>query len=174
MISWQDIEQTHDSLLDELLQEVPLSAWQHPPQGIKPSKHKTKYGMADLAGWVHINQAFIGTECWDLLEATIRHELAHLCVGLQCGHDARFKAMERRFNAVFGAHLQTQAKQLHNAIGHRYLLFAELVDGSEVLLKRVHRRHRKYSHYRPRMFRYLTVGGQKVQRFRYQPVGTQD
>lgn len=174
MISWQAIEQTHAKVLDELLQVVPLSAWQHPPHGIKATDHKTKYGMADLAGWVHINQAFVGTESWDLLEATIRHELAHLCVGLNCGHNARFKAMERRFKAVFGRHLQDQASQLHNAIGHRYLLFAELADGTEVLLKRVHRRHRKYSHYRPRLFRYLTVGGQKVQRFRYQSVTSQD
>ncbi|WP_223787861.1 hypothetical protein [Marinicella meishanensis] len=168
MITWQTIEQTHATLLDELQQLVPLSDWQHPPQGIKPSGHKTKYGMADLAGWVHINQAFIGSNCGGLLEATIRHELAHLCVGLQCGHDHRFKAMERRFEANFGPHLHAEAQQLQQAIGHRYLLFAELADGTDVLLKRVHRRHRKYTHYRPGWFRYLTIDGQKVQRFRYQ------
>ena len=101
------------------------------------------------------------------MEATIRHELAHLCVGLAQGHNRHFKAVERLFGANFRAVPTEQVKDIHDRIGHTWELYACFVDRPRVLLKRVHRKHRKYTHYRPGLFRYLMYKGQKISGFEY-------
>ncbi len=168
MINWRYIEDRFQLVLTELALQMPVAQWCHEPQGIKVTHHKTKYGMADIDGWVYVNQAFVGTEAMQLLDATIRHELAHLCAGLQHGHGPHFKAMAHEFKADFGEHLKSESAQVHAAIGYKYLLFATLDNHQEIMFRRVHRKHRKYLNYQAGRFRYLTINGQKVLSFRYQ------
>lgn len=167
MIDWRFIEQQYHSILMELYAFEPLQLWSIEPKGVLKTKHKTKYGMADLTGYIHINQAFVGTTATQLLNATIRHELAHLCVGLQHGHNGVFKAKEAQFGADFKSISRQQYQQFSNNIGHKYELYACFKDGQSVLLKKVQRRHRKYTQYKPTIFKYLTIKGRKIKSFFY-------
>ncbi len=168
LIDWNYIQQEYQLILDELILSDPLKNWQVPPQALQATNHKTKYGMADRDGVVYINQAFIGTASTELLNVTIRHEFAHLCVGLQHGHDVIFKAKAREFKADFGKHLKLESEQVHESIGYKYLLFAKLENGDEILFRKVHRKNAKYLRYKAGRFRYLTIKGVKVMSFRYE------
>ena len=167
MIDSEHINNAYQSSLKHVSDLVPVSQWVVKPVNWLLTDHKTKYGMADVHGQVHINQAFIGSEATDLLNSTIRHELAHLCVGLEQGHNRRFKTAERLFQADFKAVPAAQIKQFHERIGHTWALYACFTDRPKVLLKKVHRKHRKYTEYRPGMFRYLMYKGQKISGFEY-------
>jgi len=167
LIDWNYIQQQYHAILDELQVVEPIINWRVQPQALYPTRHKTKYGMADRDGVVYINQAFVGTSANNLLNATIRHELAHLCVGLQQGHNSIFKAKALQFKANFGKHLRLESAQVHDSIGYKYQLYATLADGDEILFRRVHRKHVKYSGYKAGRFRYLTIKGIKVLSFRY-------
>lgn len=171
-IDWHYVQQQYQATLHELNRVEPVKNWRIQPHALQATNHKTKYGMADRDGVVYINQAFIGTTAVHLLNATIRHELAHLCVGLQQGHNAVFKAKALQFKAQFGKHLKAESSQVHDSIGYKYLLYATLdkteVSGpEEILFKRVHRKHKKYINYKPGRFRYLSIKGRKVLLFRY-------
>ena len=172
MIDWPLVEFTYDQILLEVSAMCAPEHWTVKPQKLTTTKHKTKYGMADVDGVVYINQAFIGTTAIGLLDATIRHELAHLCVGLHNGHNHLFKTKAKEFKAIFGRHLKAESEQVHAAIGYKYRLYATL-EGShknvseEILFRRVHRKHDKYVSYKPGRFRYLSIQGQKVLAFRY-------
>ena len=167
-IDWTFIQQRHDEILVELNLIQDITVWQIKPKNLVQTTHKTKYGMADVNGVIHINHAFVGTEAFQLLDATIRHEFAHLCVGLFHGHDATFKAKARQFKAHFGRHLKAESAQVHAAIGYKYRLYATLANGETLLFRWVHRTHAKYMKYKPSMFKYLTIKGQKVISFSYQ------
>ncbi len=167
LIDWNYIQQQYQCILDELTVLEPLGNWQLKPQQLQPTRHKTKYGMADNKGVVYINQAFVGTTAVNLLDATIRHELAHLCVGLQQGHNAIFKTKAKHFKAHFGKRIQAESVQLHDAIGYKYSLYASLANGEEILFRRVHRKHAKYTQYKAGRYRYLSIKGNKVLSFRY-------
>ena len=168
LIDWNYIQQQYQAILAELQAVEPIKNWRVQPQALHATKHKTKYGMADRDGVVYINQAFVGTSANKLLNATIRHELAHLCVGLQQGHNSTFKAKALQFKANFGKHLKLESSQIHDSIGYKYQLYATLADGDEIPFRRVHRKHAKYSSYRAGRFRYLTIKGMKVMSFRYE------
>ncbi len=168
MINWPYIQQRYQYLLQEMYELVPAKKWQITPQSVQLTSHKTKYGMADVHGVVFINQAFIGSNTIHLLEATLRHELAHLCVGVHHGHDAQFKSCARLFKANFGEHLIEETRVINEAIGYKYKLYATLDNNDEILFRRVHRKHAKYLKYKPRLFSYLTIKGQKVLSFRYE------
>lgn len=168
MIDWQFIESSYLNVFEELMILTPPEQWHIKPNLLKPTNHKTKYGMADIKGVVYINEAFIGTQAYQLLDATIRHELAHLCVGIHHGHDSVFKAKAKFFKANFGKHLATETKAFNQSIGYKYNLYATLNDEQVILFKRVHRKHSKYLNYKPRMFNYLTIGGHKVMNFYYE------
>jgi len=173
MIDWDFIQAKYREILTELKLLNGDSHWHIAAKKITITSHKTKYGMADINGTVHINQAFIGSTAYQLLEATIRHELAHLAVGIQHGHDKFFRAKAQLFKAQFGRHLKPDIQQIHTAIGYKYQLYATVLDGDnknpiEILFRRVHRKHSKYLNYKPSRFHYLTIQGKKVLRFRYQ------
>lgn len=167
IIDWSLIQLKYNEILVELNSQEAIVGWKVPPQDLKVTKHKTKYGMADINGVVYINQAFINSSAVKLLEATIRHELAHLCVGLQHGHNHIFKAKAKSFKSHFGRHLKSETDEIHQNIGFKYLLYATLENGDEVYLRRAHRKNRKYTNYKPTMFKFLTINGRKVAEFKY-------
>ena len=163
-----DIQLLYRNILVETQALVSPEQWHIEPRGLQYTNHKTKYGMADIHGMVHINQKFIGSQANQLLDATIRHELAHLCVGLDQGHGARFKRCATLFKADMKADMAHEKAEIHTAIGHKYLLYAKLENQGELLFRKAHRKHPKYSRYKPKRFSYLTIGGHKVLGFRYE------
>ncbi len=168
IIEDSDIQRLYQNILVETQALVSPEHWQIEPSGLQYTNHKTKYGMADIHGMVHINQKFIGSRARQLLAATIRHELAHLCVGLEQGHGVKFKRCAALFKADMKADVAHEKAEIHAAIGHKYLLYAHVENQGELLFRKAHRKHPKYSKYKPKRFSYLTINGHKVLAFRYE------
>lgn len=167
-IEWPDIESNYLSLLDELSQLVPLKNWHIRPAGIGLTKHKTKYGIAYSDGRIEVSCHFIGTTARAKLAQTLRHEFAHLAVGVHHGHNGVFRRCERLFGARPTAQTKDEEPQLHQAIGYKYRLLATLEDGREIDVGGYHRRSRNYLDYPCKKRGYCyRVKGLKVTAFRY-------
>src|SRR5690554_1088013 len=109
-INQAGVSQLYRCIESELQLIIPINQWSIEPQNWCWTRSKIKYGMADRQGVIHINQNFLNTDFWDLLNTVIRHEFAHLCIGLSAGHNLRFKQCERLFKGVFNAEAKQQAK----------------------------------------------------------------
>lgn len=166
-ITHNNTEQLFERIKKDLLLIFPVKDWQIKPRELQWTKHKTKYGMAGHHGVVYINEAFVETTAWQLLEATLRHELAHLYIGLAAGHNAYFHDTATLFKSCFKTIPNEEIKQFHYQIGYRYKLYAIFENGDVVLIKKTHRKHAKYTQYKPRLFYSLSIKGQKIIRFNY-------
>lgn len=166
MMTFEMIEDEYRQALEHCCRVKPLQQWSVQPTRIALTRHKTKYGIATSRGEVFVSQAFISTGAINKLRSTLRHELAHLAVGLVHGHNSVFKQCASAFGAndkVEPAEIQA----LDKAIGYKWLLRAHLVDGQTVDMGRVHRRHKKYAFYTPRRRVFMTIKDVVVQRFEY-------
>ncbi|MCX7544668.1 hypothetical protein [Marinicella gelatinilytica] len=141
------INESFHRILNELFLLVPSNEWKILPRGHRLTRSKTKYGMADSTGIIHINQLFINTDYRQLFEAVLRHEFAHLCIGLNEGHNEIFKNCELLFKGHLTVTCREQAKLYSQLIAYKYQLLAVLDNGREVAVKNAHRKHRKYTHY---------------------------
>ena len=171
-LTFIEIKKIYQDIVAELIRLQARESWAIHPQSIRLTKHKTKYGMACHDGTVFVNQAFLSTSARQLLDATIRHELAHLCVGLDQGHNRVFKRKAKQFKSVFGNHLSSDIKEINQRIGYKYLILAHLENGETIEFKKAHRKSAKYLDYRPKFFRYLSIKGIKVIEFEYLEKGT--
>ncbi len=166
-ITQKDVERLFNDIKVDLFNQFPLNDWAIKPRYFHWTKHKTKYGMANHRGDVYINDAFVSTTAWQLLEATLRHEFAHLYIGLAAGHNARFRKTASLFKSSFKRVPVEEVKQLRDQIRYQYNLFAILANGESVLIKKAHRKHAKYTKYKPRLFYNLSIKGCKIIRFDY-------
>ncbi len=160
------IDREYQNALKECVEALPLDRWVVIPSTMKLTSCKTKYGIACSDGTIQINSAFIGTHAINQLRNTIRHELAHLAVGISQQHNAVFRQCER----LFGARCVVGAEELvafEKNVSHKWLLMAHLMNGRSIVLGGAHRRHKKYLHYKPNIFRKLTIEGVPVNSFEY-------
>ena len=167
-ISKAYIQKRFEIILEELVVLLPLEHWQIKPKALAYTKAKTAYGFAAIDGRVLINHAFLGTRAFQQLDHTIRHEFAHLAVGLEAQHNLHFRRMERKFGVNKQVSDDEEVAQLREHLKPKYTLFAQLITGEVVSLGGAHRRHKKYTQYRRRRFRLLTVDGVVVEHFYYQ------
>ncbi len=166
IIDFDVIREEYEAALTQCCSMLPLAKWVVQPTALALTRHKTKFGMASSKGVVYINSGFIGTFAINKLRSTLRHELAHLAVGLAEGHNAVFKHCA----AVFGATKDIPKAEIHafeQSVGYKWQLIAHLVDGRTVEMGRVHRRHKKYSAYTHKRWRYMMIKDTAVQRFEY-------
>lgn len=154
-------------ILSTLYHIQPADQWSVTPKNWCLTTAKTKYGMVDHQGIIHINQNFLATGFWDLLEAVLRHEFAHLCVGLSQGHNRRFKQCEKLFKGYFNADARRQATAYGSRIHYNYRLMAELVDGQCLEIKKTHRKHHKYTNYPHQNRVTYFYQQQRIKRFYY-------
>ncbi|MFL0801978.1 MAG: hypothetical protein K6L80_16135 [Agarilytica sp.] len=165
-ISFDVIRDEYNNALEQCCAVLAKPKWVVQPSALELTRHKTKFGMASSKGVVYINSAFIGTQAINKLRNTLRHELAHLAVGLAEGHNAIFKHCAQ----VFGANRavpQSEILAFEQSVGYKWQLIAHLVDGRTVEMGRVHRRHKKYSAYTHRRWRYMVIKDTAVLRFEY-------
>ncbi len=152
--------------LDHCRDELPECEWAIRPSGLELTRHKTKFGMASSRGVVYINSGFIGTPAITKLRNTLRHELAHLAVGLAEGHNAIFKHCACMFGVSKDVP-KSEIQAFEQSVGYKWQLIAHLVDGRTVEMGRVHRRHKKYTAYTHKRWRYMVIKDTAVQRFEY-------
>jgi hypothetical protein len=165
----QFVKSEYDRVLADVCRVIPLHRWKHQPTGLDFTTHKSKYGMATPAGQVLINRAFVGTTAVNKLDFTLRHEFAHLAIGLVEHHNRRFRRIEACFGADVTRDLTAEQSQVMGAIGNKYTLIAHLVDGREIDLGGANRRTARYINYPNEGRLNRSFRGVKIERFEYRP-----
>lgn len=169
-ITEQFVKAEYDRVLADVCKVIPLHQWKHQPTGLDYTTHKSKYGAATPAGQVLINRAFVGTTAVNKLGFTLRHEFAHLAIGLQEHHNRRFRRVEACFGADVTRDLSAEEAQVIGAIDYKYTLIAHLVDGREVDLGGANRRTARYAAYPSNGRLNRSFRGVRVERFEYRTV----
>ena len=165
LITFEYICQEYERALKACCEKIPLKQWAHKPVGVKLTRHKTKYGMANSRGEVFISEAFLNTQANTKLKNTMRHELAHLAAGLWHGHSRVFKSVEILFGAR-AAVAKQEVDEVHNNISFKWELIAHLSDGRSLSLGGRHRKSKSFTHY-PDNKRLMTVDGVPVKYFSF-------
>jgi hypothetical protein len=123
--------------------------WAHPFAGLQMNRARRSYGQAHRDGRIVISKVFLGTGALADLEDTVRHEIAHLIVGIDERHGPRWRRVARRLGAVPRASGRSQAEDLGRRMDNApYTLVAVLESGEECEIKTVFRRSRRYLEYR--------------------------
>ncbi|GAB5412620.1 MAG: hypothetical protein Cons2KO_02230 [Congregibacter sp.] len=143
--------------------------WVHPFTHLKISRARRSYGHAHQDGHMAISDNFIGTTAREDLLDTIRHEFAHLIVGIRHKHGPRWRAAAASLGAIPKASGRSRGEDLHQRMNDAPLtLIAVMQSGEERVMKRVFRRSRRYLDYRYSVWgdRYH-IDGEFIERFRY-------
>jgi predicted SprT family Zn-dependent metalloprotease len=165
MITKEYIQEVYDGVLAEVTQILPLNQWKHQPMGLGFTDKKTKYGLATSDGLVLINMALIGTTATTKLDFVLRHEFAHLAVGLSKRHNRIFQRLEERFGVDPYRDLTEEVEQIRSRIYYKYTVLAHLENGEILDLGGVHRKTKRYTEY-PKNARYhMSIAGIRVNRF---------
>ncbi len=166
LITFDVIKREYRAALTECYALLPREHWAITPRDVGTTNHKTKYGLATCKGMVLVGEILIGTHAIISLRNTLRHELAHLAVGLEHKHDRVF----RRCAAAFNANLpvsREEIKEIEANISYKWKLIAHMKNGTIRDLGGVHRRTKVYLEY-PRNGRRMTVDGELVTRFEFE------
>lgn len=161
------IESAYHSVLAEVANIAAIREWKVSPKGLGYTNHKTKYGLATPVGEVLINQAFIGTTAYKKLDHVLRHEFAHLAVGLDKHHNRYFRRVERLFGVDLSLDLSEEQNQVIAKTNPAFKLIAHLQNGKEVDLGVAHRRTKKYTEYRHDQKGFMSIHGVRIHRFEY-------
>ncbi|WP_018690941.1 hypothetical protein [Algicola sagamiensis] len=164
-ITQEIIQEEYALALADCAACIPLSRWKIKPKVLKLTKRKRVYGMATIHGEVLINEAFIGTTAINQLRKTIRHELAHLTVGLHHRHNHVFQQCAKRYGARDAvATEETLSFQANQTF--KWQLMAHLENGEVRDLGGRHRRSKRYTHY-PQKYERFLLDKSVIARFEY-------
>ncbi len=168
MITLETIQQLFNECLPVAIAYSPLKSWAVQPTIIKLDTHKSNYGQALSNGDILINPAFLGTTAHNKLKATILHELAHLIVGLEKGHNIDFRYVETILCEGLNVdEMEKQAVKDNNGFKLRLLAFGEknIFD-----LGGAFRRTKRYTTYGAQgNNRRMSLKGEKLIKFEYVP-----
>ena len=134
--------------------------WAHPYRSLSLSRARRILGQAHSDGQVMLSTVFLGTLAHDDLRDTIRHELAHLIVGIRARHGPRWREVAAALGAEPRAGAGARSEELRDRMDDApWSLVAVLADGSEVELRKAYRRSPQYLNYRlnHRRFSYLSI-----------------
>ena len=164
MIDYETIVREYEFAIKECASKIPKYKWKHTPTAIKLTSRKRSYGVANIYGEILINKSYIGTNDIAHLRDTIRHEVAHLVVGIDEGHNRYFKRICRFLGGSPDS--TSYSKEVNANITHKWKLLMHMENG-DVLTKLVHRRSKAYTEYKPSWKCYRHVNGIKIIRFEY-------
>jgi predicted SprT family Zn-dependent metalloprotease len=134
------IKSEYQAVLNECLARY--TGWKIKPNGFGFTSHKTKFGFAYTSGLIEVNQKFIGTTAIDTLRDTLRHEMAHLAVGLEQHHNKRFKQVATHFGCLPSK--PGDSKLVIDSIEYKYSVYALTECGGRHFLGQCHRRTSYY------------------------------
>ena len=156
-------------LRNETIKIIPEHKWDVQLASVGMTNRKRAAGLASSTGDRLINQAFVGTELFDKLDDTIRHELAHLAAGVRQGHNRIWKRVAHAFGCDIHKTEYAEAEQtLSRKIQHKYWLIAITDTGERITIRSADRKSRRYTHHNPSL-RTLTVDGNTITSFEYTP-----
>lgn len=162
------VKERYENILAEVTKVVPLSNWALHPTNVSFTRHKTKYGWSRKDGSIEVNQCFLGTQSVNKLDATIRHELAHLCCGLTHGHGRVFQRTAMLFGVRDSAVPKCEVEELLAKIPFKYDVYAHLENGERVHLGGVHKKTKKYTQYDARdPHKGFSIKGVRIESFEF-------
>lgn len=143
--------------------------WVHPFSHLTFNRARRSYGQAHRDGQLVLSQNFIGTHATEDLLDTLRHEFAHLVVGIEQRHNARWKTVAASLGAQPRATGRPRDADLNGKMNDApYTLLAELRSGETRVMRQAFRRSRRYMEYRfGRRGERYHIGGDMIERFRY-------
>ena len=147
MITQELIQQLYQQILSEVQAIAPLHNWVIQPTSVEMLSHKSKYGQATKDGKIQISEFFLGTDAVEKLKNTLRHEFAHLCIGLSHHHNKVFRRVEKQFGVTEAGNDQQECQKILNKIPYKYTVFIHLMNGERVSLGGVHRKTKTYTEY---------------------------
>lgn len=116
-----------------------------------------------------LSESFVGTRARADLLDTLRHEYAHLIVGIHHKHNVRWRMAAASLGAKPKATASSTAEDLHERMSDApFTLIAVMQNGEERVMKSAFRRSRRYQEYRlsAQRERYH-IDGEFIERFRY-------
>ncbi|MGP5159880.1 SprT-like domain-containing protein [Pseudoalteromonas prydzensis] len=147
MITIDFIQDKYQKYIKEFSDVIALDNWTHYPLNkVELSSKATYLGEAFTSGLVELNERFIGTDCYSLLDNTIKHELCHLMVGIANGHNNKFKRAANRFD-VQKNELFNDLSKIISKTKYKYEVYVKLVNGSRAFIGGAHRKSKKYTQY---------------------------
>jgi len=168
MITVKFVQSVYDDILADVVCVLPMIEWIHKPTALGYTDEKTKYGLATNEGMILINRLFIGTTATTKLDYTLRHEFAHLAIGLRESHNRAFKRLEERFGVDLNRDLSEDISKIQNKIAYKYTVLAHLENGEVRVIGGVHRKTRRYTEYPTNKSRFkLSVDGIRILSFEY-------
>jgi hypothetical protein len=147
--------------------------WAHPFAGLVFSRARRSYGRAHRDGRIAISTLFLGTSALDDLEDTVRHEFAHLIVGIDEQHGMAWRRVAKALGAVPRATGCSRCEVLEGRMQQApFTLVAVMASGRELAVKPAFRRSKQYTQYRSSFFgRRYYIEGELVTRFVYSSNG---
>lgn len=168
-ITIEYIFQRIHTLHQEVMQIIPEHKWDVPLTNVGMTNRKRAAGLASNKGDILINHIFVGTNLFDKLDDTIRHELAHLAAGVKHKHNHVWKRIAHAFGCDIHKTEHSEANEiLTSKIQHKYWLIAITDTGERITIKSADRKAKRYTHHNPNVSR-LTVDGKKIASFEYAP-----
>jgi len=164
MISKETIQSSYIDVLEEVNNIIPIDKWHVQPCGIDITTHKSKFGYARNDGMIFISKYFIGTNSSAKLSDTLKHEFAHLAVGLAQHHNFRFKRVASLFG-VGAECLKHEINDIVKNINYKYTIYAHMVNGQVKEIGGASRKTKKYAQYRLTNKSSMSINSIKVTHF---------
>lgn len=124
--------------------------WAHYFSRVEIKPLARAFGRASIYGVITINEHYVGTSDVDGLVDTIRHEIAHLHIGIRHGHGKPFKLTARALGCKLDREWKREnAGDTLESIGksHPYEIWAIDCDGGRHLVKTAVRISSKWRNY---------------------------
>jgi hypothetical protein len=139
-------QQIEDFIWKELeiaMKLTPMHNWAINYNGWELSKSKTMYGQATHKGILRISRIFLGTQEFNQLRDTVRHEIAHLICGMDAGHNCNW----RYYASLLGCRPRASTPmqgELRETAKKQWRLIGVLECGKEVRFHAAHVQQMKY------------------------------
>ncbi|MFK7829873.1 MAG: SprT-like domain-containing protein [Congregibacter sp.] len=144
--------------------------WVHPFSSLEFNNSRRTFGQAHQDGKVVLSNSFIGTCASEDLVDTVRHEFAHLIVGIRQKHNVRWRMAAASLGARPKATGRSKAEDLHERMTDApFTLIAVMLNGDERVMRQVFRRSKRYLDYcYERGGDRYHIDGEFIARFRYE------
>lgn len=144
--------------------------WVHTFTALEFNNSRRAFGQAHQDGRVVLSSSFVGTRANEDLIDTVRHEFAHLIVGIRQKHNVRWRMAAASLGAQAKATGRSKAEDLHERMSDApFTLIAVMLNGEERVMKRVFRRSGRYLDYRyDKSGNHYHIEGDPIACFRYE------
>ncbi|QCZ95285.1 SprT-like domain-containing protein [Salinimonas iocasae] len=122
--------------------------WAHPFSKLTVEMLATKYGEASRDGTIKISSAFLNTPALAQLTNTLLHEMAHLIVGLEQGHNMQFRHALGMLLESESLPSEALKQSIKNNTPYKYRLLAYTSAGEVLDLGGAYRRTKRYLQYK--------------------------